>query len=67
LVLVWSGLVARLDRLPPEAKRLLQTAAVMLQAIADLPQDFLSSWIHKNNAVQAATRAKWGPTARPTF
>ena len=46
---VQAVLAARIDRLPPEAKRFLQTAAVigtevplaLLQAIADLPEDAL--------------------------
>jgi class 3 adenylate cyclase/tetratricopeptide (TPR) repeat protein len=46
---VQAMLAARIDRLPPEEKRLLQTAAVigtevpfaLLQAIADLPEDAL--------------------------
>ena len=46
---VQAVLAARIDRLPPEAKRLLHTAAVvgtevplpLLQAIADLPEDAL--------------------------
>ena len=44
---VQAVLAARIDRLPPEEKRLLQTAAVigtdvpfaLLQAIADVPED----------------------------
>jgi tetratricopeptide (TPR) repeat protein len=48
-VTVQAVLAARIDRLPPEEKRLLQTAAVigtdvpfaLLQAIADLPEDAL--------------------------
>ena len=46
---VQAVLAARIDRLPPEEKRLLQTAAVigkdvpfaLLQAIAELPEDEL--------------------------
>jgi tetratricopeptide (TPR) repeat protein len=56
---VQAVLAARIDRLPPEEKRLLQTAAVignevplpLLQAIADVPEDAL----HRNLAhLQAA-------------
>ena len=47
---VQAVLAARIDRLPPEDKRLLQTAAVigtevpwpLLQAIAELPEEALS-------------------------
>ena len=46
---VQAVLAARIDRLPPEEKRLLQTAAVLgkdvpfalLQAIAEVPEDTL--------------------------
>ena len=49
---VQAVLAARIDRLPPEDKRLLQTAAVigtevpwpLLQAIADVPEEALAPW-----------------------
>ena len=51
---VQAVLAARIDRLPPEDKRLLQTAAVigtevpwpLLQAIADVPEEALHQWSH---------------------
>ena len=51
---VQAVLAARIDRLPPEEKRLLQTAAVIgtkcpcrcLQAIAELPEDGAAPWPH---------------------
>ena len=51
---VQAVLAARIDRLPPEEKRLLQSAAVigkdvpfaLLQAIADQSEEELQPWTH---------------------
>ena len=57
---VQALLAARIDRLPPEDKRLLQTAAVigtevpwpLLQAIADMSEDALSRGLAQLRAAE---------------
>ena len=61
-----AALLARLDRLPPAAKRLLQTAAVigrevpwsLLRAVANLPDDALHQRLRHLQARQSPWRVR---------
>jgi class 3 adenylate cyclase/tetratricopeptide (TPR) repeat protein len=72
---VQAVLAARIDRLPPEAKRLLQTAAVigteiplsLLQAIADLPQDFLPRGLTQLQGAEFLYETRLFPEHEYTF
>ena len=69
---VQAVLAARIDRLPPEAKRLLQTAAVigmdvpvpLLQAIAELPEAALHSGLAHLQAAEFLYETRLLPRAR---
>jgi predicted ATPase len=69
---VQAVLAARIDRLPPEEKRLLQTAAVigtevpfaLLQAIAELPEEALHSWLAHLQAAEFLYETRLFPRAR---
>ena len=66
---VQAVLAARIDRLPPEEKRLLQTAAVigtevplpLLQAIAELPEEALHRGLAHLQAAEFSTRRGCSP------
>ena len=68
---VQALLAARIDRLPPEDKRLLQTAAVigtevpwpLLQAIADTPDEALYRSLAQLQAAEFSTRRACFPSA----
>jgi predicted ATPase len=72
---VQAVLAARLDRLPPEAKRLLQIAAVigpevpvpLLQAITDLPEDALPRSLAQLQAAAFLYETRLFPEAAYTF
>ena len=67
---VQAVLAARIDRLPPEAKRLLQTAAVigtevpypLLDAIGDLPDPELHRPLPTSRAPSSCTRRVFSPS-----
>ena len=67
---VQAVLAARIDRLPPETKRLLQTAAVigtevplpLLQAIAELPEDALHRGLATCRPPSSSTRRACSPS-----
>ena len=69
---VQAVLAARIDRLPPEDKRLLQTAAVistevslpLLQAIAELPEDALHRGLVHLQAAEFLYETRLFPRAR---
>jgi tetratricopeptide (TPR) repeat protein len=68
-------LAARIDRLPPEEKRLLQTAAVigtevplpLLQAIADVPETALHRRLEHLQAAEFLYETRLFPTPEYTF
>jgi tetratricopeptide (TPR) repeat protein len=72
---VQAVLAARIDRLPPEEKRLLQTAAVigtevplaLLQCIADLPEETLHSGLAHLQAAEFLYEARLFPEREYTF
>ena len=72
---VQAVLAARIDRLPPEDKRLLQTAAVigtegplpLLQAIAELPQDALHRGLTQLQAAEFLYETRLFPEREYTF
>jgi predicted ATPase/class 3 adenylate cyclase len=72
---VHAVLAARLDRLPPQEKRLLQTAAVigtevplpLLQAIAELPEDTLQRGLAHLQAAEFVYEARLFPEHAYTF
>jgi class 3 adenylate cyclase/tetratricopeptide (TPR) repeat protein len=72
---VQAVLAARIDRLPPEDKRLLQTAAVigtevplpLLQAIAELPEDAVQRGLTHLQAVEFLYEARLFPEHEYTF
>jgi tetratricopeptide (TPR) repeat protein len=72
---VQAVLAARIDRLPPEAKRLLQTAAVigtevslpLLQAIAELPEDALHRSLTHLQAAEFLYETRFFPEREYTF
>ncbi|HEY5868632.1 MAG TPA: hypothetical protein VI542_24245, partial [Candidatus Tectomicrobia bacterium] len=72
---VQAVLAARLDQLPPEEKRLLQTAAVIgmnvpvpvLQAVAELPDDVLSRSLAHLQAVEFLHETRRVPEREYTF
>ena len=72
---VQAVLAARIDRLPPEDKRLLQTAAVigtevpllLLQAIAELPQDALHRGLAQLQAAEFLYETRLFPEREYTF
>jgi predicted ATPase/class 3 adenylate cyclase len=72
---VQAVLAARLDRLPPEEKRLLQTAAVigtevslpLLQAIAELPEAALHSGVAHLQAAEFLYETRLFPEREYTF
>ena len=72
---VQAVLAARLDRLPPEEKRLLQTAAVigtevplpLLQAIAELPEDALHCGLAHLQAAEFLYETRLFPEREYTF
>ena len=72
---VQAMLAARIDRLPPEAKRLLQTAAVigtevplpLLQAIAELPEDALHRGLAHLQAAEFLYETRLFPELEYTF
>jgi tetratricopeptide (TPR) repeat protein len=72
---VQAVLAARIDRLPPEEKRLLQTAAVvgtevpfaLLQAIADLPEDALHRGLAHLQAAEFLYETRLFPEPEYTF
>jgi class 3 adenylate cyclase/tetratricopeptide (TPR) repeat protein len=72
---VQALLAARIDRLPPEEKRLLQTAAVMgtevslplLQAIAELPEDALHRGLAHLQAAEFLYETRLFPEREYTF
>jgi class 3 adenylate cyclase len=74
-VTVQAVLAARIDRLPPEEKRLLQTAAVigtevplpLLQAIADLPEEALHRGLAHVQAAEFLYEARLFPDLAYTF
>src|SRR5262249_29255320 len=74
-VTVQAVLAARIDRLPPEAKRLLQTAAVMgtevpyplLTAIADVPDTELHHHLTHLQAVEFLYETRLFPELAYTF
>jgi tetratricopeptide (TPR) repeat protein len=74
-VTVQAVLAARLDRLPPEDKRLLQTAAVigtevslpLLQAITDLPEEALHRGLAHLQAAEFLYEARLFPDLAYTF
>ena len=67
---VQAVLAARIDRLPPEEKRLLQTAAVvgtevplpLLQAIADVPEATLHRGLHTSRRRSFCMRPACSPS-----
>jgi tetratricopeptide (TPR) repeat protein len=72
---VQAVLAARMDRLPPEEKHLLQTAAVigmdvflpLLQAVAELPEDVLSRGLAHLQAVEFLYETRLTPEPQYTF
>jgi tetratricopeptide (TPR) repeat protein len=74
-VTVQAVLAARIDRLPPEEKRLLQTAAVigtevplpLLQAIANLPEEALHRSLAHLQAAEFLYEARLFPDLAYTF
>jgi len=72
---VQAVLAARIDRLPPEEKRLLQTAAVigmevplaLLQAIAELPEDVLHRGLAHLQAAEFLYETRLFPEREYTF
>jgi class 3 adenylate cyclase/predicted ATPase len=72
---IQTVLAARLDRLPPAAKRLLQTAAVigtevavpLLQAVTDLPTEALDQALAHLQAAECLTEMPLVPERRYTF
>jgi predicted ATPase/class 3 adenylate cyclase len=74
-VTVQAVLAARIDRLPPEAKRLLQTAAVigtevplpLLQAIADMPEEALHRHLAHLQAAEFLYETRLFPERAYTF
>jgi class 3 adenylate cyclase/tetratricopeptide (TPR) repeat protein len=72
---VQAVLAARIDRLPPEDKRLLQTAAVigtevplpLLQTIAELPQDALHRGLAQLQAAEFLYETRLFPEREYTF
>ena len=72
---VQAVLAARIDRLPPEEKRLLQTAAVigtevplpLLQAIADLPEEALHRGLAHLQAAEFLYETRLFPEPEYTF
>jgi len=72
---VQSILAARIDRLPPEEKRLLQSASVigkdvpvaLLGAIADMPEDALRRALSRLQAAEFLYEAQLFPDAEYTF
>jgi tetratricopeptide (TPR) repeat protein len=72
---VQAVLAARIDRLPPEEKRLLQTAAVigtevplpLLQAIAELPEDALHRGLAHLQAAEFLYETRLFPEPEYTF
>ena len=72
---VQAVLAARIDRVPPEDKRLLQTAAVigtevpwpLLQAIADGPEDALHQGLARLQAAEFLYEARLFPELAYTF
>jgi len=72
---VQAVLAARIDRLPPEAKRLLQTAAVigsevplpLLQAIAELPEEMLHRSLAHLQAAEFLYETRLFPEREYTF
>src|SRR5438093_7466677 len=72
---VHAVLAARIDRLPPEAKRLLQTAAVigtevplpLVQAIAELPEDALHCGLAHLQAAEFLYETRLFPEHAYTF
>ena len=72
---VQAVLAARIDRLPPEEKRLLQTAAVigtevpfaLLRAIADLPEDILHRGLAHLQAAEFLYETRLFPEPEYTF
>jgi tetratricopeptide (TPR) repeat protein len=72
---VQAVLAARIDRLPPEEKRLLQTAAVLgkdvpfalLQALAEFPQDTLRSGLTHLQAAEFIYETSLFPELEYTF
>jgi class 3 adenylate cyclase/tetratricopeptide (TPR) repeat protein len=72
---VQAVLAARIDRLPPEDKRLLQTAAVigtdvpfsLLQAIADVPEEVLHRGLAHLRAVEFLYETRLFPEPEYTF
>jgi class 3 adenylate cyclase/tetratricopeptide (TPR) repeat protein len=72
---VQAVLAARIDRLPPEDKRLLQTAAVigtevqlpLLQAIAELPEEGLQRGLTHLQAAEFLYEARLFPEREYTF
>jgi tetratricopeptide (TPR) repeat protein len=72
---VQAVLAARIDRLPPDEKRLLQTAAVigtevpvpLLQAIAEVPEDAVQRGLAHLQAAEFLYEARLFPEAEYTF
>src|SRR6516162_990267 len=72
---VQAVLAARIDRLPPEEKRLLQTAAVigtevplpLLQAIAELPEDAVQRGLAHLQAAEFLYETRLFPAPEYTF
>ena len=72
---VQAVLAARIDRLPPEAKRLLQTAAVigtevplpLLQAIAEVPEESLQRSLAQLQATEFLYETRLFPEHEYTF
>jgi class 3 adenylate cyclase/tetratricopeptide (TPR) repeat protein len=72
---VQAVLAARIDRLPPEEKRLLQTAAVigtevpfpLLQAIAEVPEDALQRGLARLQAAELLYETRLFPEREYTF
>jgi tetratricopeptide (TPR) repeat protein len=72
---VQAVLAARIDRVPPEDKRLLQTAAVigtevpwpLLQAIADVPEEALHQGLTRLQAAEFLYEARLFPDLAYTF
>src|SRR5207248_11407095 len=72
---VQAVLAARIDRLPPEEKQLLQTAAVigtevlltLLQAIAELPEDAIYRGLAHLQAAELLYETRLFPERESTF
>jgi predicted ATPase len=75
LATVQAVLAARIDHLPPEEKRLLQTAAVigsevpftLLQTIADMPEDALHLGLAYLQAAEFLYETRLFPESEYTF